>query len=74
MLRKIVDNKKIDKRILALLSEIFPDGYSDNDIIKFHNHNHDYIEAVELKSDDTMYLVKISSHLANILSKELYDD
>ena len=71
MLHKIVDYKRLDNKLLTLLSKKFPDGYSDNDIIKFHNHNLDYIEAVEIRSDDddTMYLVKISSHLANMLSK-----
>lgn len=74
MRRIIVDYKKLTPEILNLLSERFPDGYGDNDIITFDNHKNETIEAVEVKTADTIYLVKVSSKLhytmANLEPKE----
>jgi len=67
MKRVIVDYKKLNKDILNLLVEKFPDGYSDRDIIYFKNHHNDSIEAVEVKTNDTIYLVKISERLAGVM-------
>lgn len=63
MRRVIVDFKKLTPEILTLLNDKFPDGYDDDDIIKFDNHKNETIEAVEVKTDDTIYLVKVSSKL-----------
>lgn len=63
MRRVIVDYKKLTPKILTLLTDKFPDGYDDDDIIKFDNHRNETIEAVEVKTDDTVYLVKVSSKL-----------
>ena len=63
MRRVIVDYKKLTPEILTLLTDKFPDGYDDDDIIKFDNHRNETIEAVEVKTDDTIYLVKVSSKL-----------
>ena len=63
MKRVIVDYNKLTPEILTLLTNKFPDGYGDNDIITFSNHKNELIEAVEVSSLDTIYLVKISSKL-----------
>ena len=63
MKRIIVDLKKLTPGIFKLLTQKFPDGYSDSDIIVFENLNNEIIEAVEVKTDDTIYLVKVSSKL-----------
>lgn len=65
MNRIIVDHKKLTSEILNLLVEKFPDGYGIRDIIKFTNYKGQYIEAVEVKTDDTIYLVKISDQLVD---------
>lgn len=65
MKRIIVDYKKLTPEILNLLVEKFPDGYGIRDIIKFTNHKGQYIEAVEVSTEDTMYLVKISDQLVD---------
>lgn len=41
----------------------YPDGYDDRDIISFKNAHGDKIEAVEVLTEDTKYLVKISAKL-----------
>ncbi|MBT8309449.1 MAG: hypothetical protein HKO72_09520 [Flavobacteriaceae bacterium] len=63
MKRIIIDFKKLTPEILLLLSEKYPDGYGDDDIIEFKNMNNDSIEAVQVDTDDTIYLVKVSSKL-----------
>lgn len=63
MKRIIIDYKKLTPQILMLLSEKYPDGYGDDDIIEFKNMNNDFIEAVQVDTEDTIYLVKVSSNL-----------
>ncbi|RNC84333.1 MAG: hypothetical protein ED556_11975 [Winogradskyella sp.] len=70
--RVIVDFKKLTPEILALLVEKYPDGYDDSQIISFRNIKDEDIEAVEVTTDDTKYLVKVSSKLA--LTMENYDE
>ena len=65
MKRIIVDYKKLTPEILNLLVEKFPDGYGLRDVVKFTNHKGQFIEAVEVSNEDTIYLVKISNQLAN---------
>lgn len=72
MNRIIVDHKKLTSEILNLLVEKFPDGYGVRDIIKFTNHKGQYIEAVEVRTDNTIYLVKISDQLVD--SMDNFDD
>jgi hypothetical protein len=54
---------QIDKRNFKLISGKFPDGYDDEDIIRFRNAKNELIEAVEVRTEDTMYLVKVSTKL-----------
>jgi len=63
MKRVIIDYKKLTPEILNLLSRKFPDGYNDKDIVTFDNHHNEIIEAVEVNTKDTIYLVKVSSKL-----------
>jgi hypothetical protein len=78
MKRIIVDLKKLTPDIFKLLTQKFPDGYNDNDIIVFENHNNEIIEAVEVKTDDTVYMVKVSCKLhykmSNFSSDEMNID
>lgn len=72
MKRLIVDYKKLTPEILALLVEKYPDGYGDRDIIVFKNAKNETVEAVEVRNDDTIYLVKVSTRLATRM--ENYDE
>lgn len=72
MKRVIVDYKKLNKEILDLLVEKFPNGYDPGDIIIFRNAQNEVIEAVEVRTEDTIYLVKVSKRLADTM--ENYDD
>jgi hypothetical protein len=63
--RIIVDYKKVTPEILNLLVDKFPDGYGIRDIITFTNPKRKYVEAIEVSTEDTMYLVKISDELVD---------
>ena len=74
MRRVIVDYAKLTNEILNLLVEKFPDGYDDSNIIRFKNHKDETIEAVEVRTEDTIYLVKISTKLSDQLINFEDDD
>lgn len=68
MLRKLVDYKKLDHSLAALLIDTYPYGYGDEDIMVFKNLSGEIVETVELQTEDTMYLVKISKSLSNFIA------
>ena len=72
MRRVIVNYAKLTDAILNLLVEKFPEGYDDSNIIRFRNAQNELIEAVEVRTEDTIYLVKVSTKLASRLEK--FDD
>jgi len=72
MKRVIVDYAKLTHEILNLLVDKFPDGYDDSNIIRFRNAQNELIEAVEVRTEDTIFLVKISTKLADRI--ENYDE
>lgn len=74
MKRIIVDYAKLTNEILSLLVEKFPDGYDDADIVRFKNVKNETIEAVEVRTEDTIYLVKVSTKLADRIENFDEDD
>lgn len=68
MKRILIDYKKLDHKAAAVLIDSYPYGYGDEDIISLKKPNGEIIEAVEVKTDDTIYLVKISQSLSNFIS------
>lgn len=74
MKRIIVDYSKLTNEILTLLVEKFPDGYDDSNIIRFRNAKDEMVEAVEVRTEDTIYLVKVSTKLASRIENFDEDD
>ncbi|WP_318640529.1 DNA primase [Flavobacterium ardleyense] len=72
MKRVIVDYSKLTNEILNLLVDKFPEGYDDTNIVRFRNAQNEMVEAVEVRTEDTIYLVKVSTKLAN--SMENFDE
>lgn len=64
MKRLIIDSKKMTPDIMALVKEKYPDGYYQDDIIVFKNHKNETVEAIEVQTDDTVYLIKIGQYLS----------
>lgn len=74
MKRIIVDYKKLTPEILSLLVDKYPDGYDDDHIISFKNAKNETVDAVEVKTEDTIYLVKVSTRLENTMANFDEDD
>jgi len=74
MKRVIVDYAKLNDTILNLLVDKFPHGYDDIDIITFRNAQNEVIEAVEVKTEDTAYLVKIGKRLVQAMEDHSDDE
>ncbi len=74
MKRVIVDYAKLTSDILDLLVEKFPTGYGYRDIITFKNAKEETVRAVEVRTDDTIYLVKISLRLEETMEEYDSDD
>ena len=77
MKRIIVDYKKLTPEILGLLVEKYPDGYDDDQIISFKNAKNETVDAVEVRTEDAIYLVKVSTRLENTMAnfdEDDYDD
>lgn len=72
MKRILIDYKKLDHHLTALLIDSYPNGYGDEDIIAFKNHKGEFIEAVEIRTEDSLYLVKISQSLSHFIAN--FDD
>ena len=74
MKKVIVDYNKLTTDILDLLVERYPDGYDHSDIISFKNSKGETVKAVEVKTEDTLFLVKISSQLQQTMEDYDADD
>lgn len=74
MKRIIVDFKKLTPEILSLLVEKYPDGYDNVHIITFKNAKSETVKAVEVRTEDTIYLVKVSQKLENTMANFDEDD
>ena len=74
MKRIIKDYKSIDSDLLMTINSLYPDGIGEEDLISFTNTKGETIRAVELRTDDTIYLIKMSSQLEQKLEEFNIDD
>ena len=74
MKRIIIDYSKLNQQLLDLLVEKYPDGYGYNDIRSFQTMKGETIKAIEVSTDDTVYLVKISAQLEKTMEDYLDDN
>ena len=63
MNRVIVEYAKLTTDILDMLVEKYPDGYDYSDVISFKNSKGETVKAIEVRTEETIYLVKISDRL-----------
>ena len=72
MKRIIVDYNKLTNEILSMLVEKYPEGYTDADVIRFKNAKNETVDALEVRTEDTIYLVKVSTRLADTMDYGTY--
>lgn len=70
MKRIIVDYKKLTDELVSLFVKKYPDGYTEEDIIRFKNATNETTEAVEVRTDDTIYLVKVRTRSASAMEND----
>lgn len=67
MLRKVIRPNQLDEKTTLQLLKTYPSGYGDRDVISFRNHKGKKVQAVELKTTDTVYLIKTNNDLGENL-------
>lgn len=74
MKRIIVDYSKLNNEILNQIVEKYPDGYDYDDIISFKNAKNETVEALEIRTEETFYLVKVGVRLIEAMENHIEDD
>ncbi len=74
MKRIIKEFKSTPSHVLALISEQYPYGYDDTHLVNFMNAKGEYQHAIEVKTEDTVYLIKLDRHLDQHFSDFLSDE
>lgn len=74
MKRVIVEYAKLTTDILDMLIDKYPDGYDYSDVISFKNAKGETVKAIEVRTDDTIYLVKISDRLEQTMEDYAEDE
>lgn len=70
MKRIITSFEKLDDKQIELFKTQYPDGYSSQDIISFKNLKGIEIKAIQISSNNAIYLVKLNEKLIN----KIYND
>jgi hypothetical protein len=63
MKRVIKDFKAITEDVVALINEQYPYGYEDSQLVTFVNAKGEFVKALEVKSDEITYLIKLGTKL-----------
>ena len=69
----IVDYKNVPDEVLQMLAEKYPHGYNKA-IIKFTNAKGEVVSAVPIETEETSYLVKVSTQLQKMVDDVDVDD
>ncbi len=63
MKRVIKDYKNISQEHIDLINEHFPNGFENDNLISFTTPKGEFIKALEIRTDDTIYLFKIDKNM-----------
>jgi len=74
MKRVIVEYAKLTTDILDMLVEKYPEGYDYGDVISFKNAKGETVKAIEVRTEETIYLVKISDRLEQTMEDYAEDE
>jgi hypothetical protein len=72
--RVIVDYKTLPENILEGIATKYPYGYGESDIIKFRNAKGDLISAIRFETEETIYMVKVSTQLKDMMKEYDLED
>jgi DNA-directed RNA polymerase subunit delta len=63
MKRVIKDFKSISSDVMALINDQYPHGYEDNELVTFVNAKGEFVKALEVRTDEVVYLIKLDRKL-----------
>ncbi|MEY3598165.1 MAG: hypothetical protein RL521_587 [Bacteroidota bacterium] len=63
MKRIIKDYKTISQEHADLIAEHFPNGFENDNLISFTTPKGEFIKALEIRTEDTIYLFKIDKNM-----------
>lgn len=74
MKRVIKDFKAITDDVVALINEQYPYGYEDSQLVTFVNAKGEFVKALEVKSDEITYLIKLGTKLNEHINEYMDSD
>ncbi len=61
--RVIKDYKSLEKEHIDLITEHYPNGFENEDLVSFTTPKGQFIKALEIRTPDTIYLFKIDKNM-----------
>ena len=74
MKRVIKDFKAITDDVVALINEQYPLGYEESQLVNFVNAKGEFVKALEVKSDEITYLIKLGTKLNEHINEYMDSD
>ena len=69
MKRVIKNYTNIEPRHIALIADAFPEGFGDDDLQLLSMPDGRYLRALEVRTDDTIYLFRIDEEMLEVLEE-----
>lgn len=74
MKRVIKNYTNIEPTHIALIAAAFPEGFSDEDLQLLSMPDGRYLRALEVRTDETIYLFRIDEEMLEVLEEATDDD
>jgi hypothetical protein len=74
MKRLIKDFKSISEEVMALINDQYPHGYEDNELVTFVNAKGEFVKALEVRTEEIVYLIKLDRKLDEHINEYLESD
>lgn len=74
MKRIIKDFKSITDDVVALINDQYPYGYEESELVTFVNAKGEFVKALEVKTDEVTYLIKLDRKLDEHINEYLDSD
>lgn len=59
---------------MALINDQYPHGYEDNELVTFVNAKGEFIKALEVKTEEVVYLIKLDRKLDDHINEYVDSD
>lgn len=74
-IKRVIKNYlNIEQRHIKLIAAAFPEGFGDDDLQLLTLPNGQYLRALEVRTEDTIYLFRIDSEMIEVLEEATDDD